>query len=430
MKKILWISIVLLVVGRSGFCDTSTIQVKLTTSTPKIFVGEAIMATVEVTNLGTDLQLPRSDMAEFSELFSPDSPNLWFSGGVSITSINGEVPTMILKQGEKISTNLSLSGKTHDKSPITFRIGFKTSEDSPVVWSNPVTVSFKEDEPLSMKMETILKEGTIDISNVKTPRSASAHLLITNTTGTSQSLGLTRGCCLEELQNLMSDNPDIKVETAVQGYMKCSCPIHEVTLAPRKVFEQDFQMNYWGHDPNPGPITFRVGIKTLGHLPVWGNSLTVNVVGGSAEWSKHIDYVKNRIKEESKETHPDGVHKTYFESGSLMEEATYKNGKLNGPLKRYYENGSLSEIINYVDGKQNGQKYDYFKDGKLKMQTLMHNNEVVSYIAYNQDGSVYSHMKYMQEVNGKLIQKMCREADDHNPAAANEPYCDDVLPKM
>jgi len=38
-----------------------------------------------------------------------------------------------------------------------------------------------------------------------------------------------------------------------------------------------------------------------------------------------------------------------YENGSLKEEATYINGKINGIHKLYYENGRLWEEINYID---------------------------------------------------------------------------------
>jgi len=415
MRKIFLPILLLILSCQSGYCDYPAVQVKVTASTPEIFVGQAISATVQVTNTGTvDLELPRPDRAGFSALLNTDNPQLGFSGGVSIVSVNGEAPTVSVKPGESISTKVSLSGTTHDLSPITFRIGFKPTANSVPVWSNSVTVQFKKDEDFPVKVEASVKESKIDISDVQNPRSATAHARITNTSNASQNIGIAGVCCLHELQSLISDNQAIKIESGDAACLKTSCGPEEVTLKPGEIWEQDCRLAYWGEDPNPKPISFRIGVKSVGHIPAWSDPVTVNIVGGKDQWTKHIAYLNNSIKEQQATSHPDGITKAYYESGALMDVATYKGGKLDGPYKRYYANGQLWQELNYVDNKQDGRKKEYNDDGKLRVESLYHNGALVSYIAYNPDGTVYSHMRYMREVNGNYIYSPCTEADDHN----------------
>ena len=391
----------------------------VTALTPERFVGQAIAATVQVTNSGTvDLELPRPDRAGFSTLLTTDNPQLEFSGGVSIVSVTGEAPTVTVKPGESVSTKVSLSGTVHGFSPITFRIGFKTTADSVQVWSNPVTVRFKKDQDLPVKVEASLKENNINISNVQNPQNATAHVRITNTSNASQNIGIAGECCLHELQSLISDSQAIMIESGVTACQQSPCGPEEVTLKPGEIWEQDCRLAYWGEAPDPKPVSVRVGVKSVGHVPAWGNPVTVNIVGGKDQWTKHIVYLKDFIKEQQVTTHPDGIAKTYYENGALMEERTYKEGKLNGPYKTYSANGQLWQELNYVDNKQDGPEKEYNDDGKLRVESLYRNGDTVSYIAYNPDGTVYSHMRYMREVNGNYIYNPCTEADDHNTAVA------------
>jgi antitoxin component YwqK of YwqJK toxin-antitoxin module len=48
----------------------------------------------------------------------------------------------------------------------------------------------------------------------------------------------------------------------------------------------------------------------------------------------------------------DGMTKVYYESGKLMAEKNYKDGKLEGISKQYYESGKLMAVENYKGGKK------------------------------------------------------------------------------
>ncbi len=289
-----------------GYCSPPTsIQVKVIPSSSEIFVGQPIIATVQVTNNGTvELEVPRPDRAGFAALLSTDNPHLGFSGGISIVSVTGETSTVRVKPGESVSTQVSLSGTVRGFSPITFRMGFKPTANSAPIWSNPVTIRFKKDRYLPVKVEVSLVEGNIDISNVRNPQNAAAHVLIKNIGNAPQDIGIAGVCCLHELQSLVSDNKAIRIESGFASCLKTLCGPEEVTLKPGETWEQECRLAYWGEDPNPKPITFRVGVKSVGHFAAWGNPVTVNIVGGTDEWTKHIIHLRKSIKENRATSQP------------------------------------------------------------------------------------------------------------------------------
>ena len=50
----------------------------------------------------------------------------------------------------------------------------------------------------------------------------------------------------------------------------------------------------------------------------------------------------------------------------LHYDATYKDGKEDGPFKSYYKDGQLEYIATYKDGKEDGPFKSYYRDGQLK----------------------------------------------------------------
>ena len=55
----------------------------------------------------------------------------------------------------------------------------------------------------------------------------------------------------------------------------------------------------------------------------------------------------------------------YYSNGTLLAEANYKDGKLNGIVKQYYKNRNLEYIKNYKNGQLDGISEFYSEDGKL-----------------------------------------------------------------
>jgi antitoxin component YwqK of YwqJK toxin-antitoxin module len=62
------------------------------------------------------------------------------------------------------------------------------------------------------------------------------------------------------------------------------------------------------------------------------------------------------------------IVKFYHESGALLAETPYKNGKRNGIDKNFYESGSLWYDIPYVDGNKHGIEHIYYTSGSLMLE--------------------------------------------------------------
>jgi hypothetical protein len=125
-------------------------------------------------------------------------------------------------------------------------------------------------------------------------------------------------------------------------------------------------------------------------------------------------------KKENQEN--DGLVKHYDKNGKLIQEAHYKDGKLNGLLtdyyiqngkvlqevhylnnfkhgiaKKFYEDGTLSRVTPYDSGVINGVEYKYRKDGKLiSEQTFYKGKPCIGLVEYLPDGSLKT--KYPQIV--------------------------------
>ena len=63
------------------------------------------------------------------------------------------------------------------------------------------------------------------------------------------------------------------------------------------------------------------------------------------------------------------VTKLYYESGALMVETPYVNGKRHGIEKWYYESGALRREAPYVNGKKHGIDKFYYESGALMVET-------------------------------------------------------------
>ncbi|MDA8091913.1 MAG: hypothetical protein M0Z61_17040 [Nitrospiraceae bacterium] len=405
MKEIVLATLILLASSNPGYCIAPVVQVKVMPAGLEIFTGQIIAATVEVTNINkVALQLPRPDRAAFSELLSIDNPQLRFSSGISIVSVTGESPTVRVEPGQSVSETVYLSGTVHGLSPVAFRIGFKTTAGAVPVWSNPVTIRFKKDKPFPVKVDAWLKEDRIDISNVQRPGQATAHVRIKNTSDAPQNIGIAGLCCLHELQSLISDNKAINIYSGITSCAKTNCSPAEVTLKPEETWEQDCVVTYQGEPPPAAPISFRIGVKSVGHVAAWSNPLTINILGGA--------------------NHPDGITRTYYESGAIKDEMVYKDGKLNGPYKRYYPNGHLWQELHYVDNTAVGREKEYDETGHLTKISFYKQSQLVNYITYNKDGSIHAHVKFMKLEKGNYAPAIsCAEDDSDREVLRAMPRC-------
>jgi len=87
-----------------------------------------------------------------------------------------------------------------------------------------------------------------------------------------------------------------------------------------------------------------------------------------------------------KEGKKDGVAKGYFDSGALLIERHFKEGGIVGVVKVYYESGGLAKEQTFKDGKMNGLETKYYKSGKMQRETVYKNGKPVSGYTYNEQG--------------------------------------------
>ncbi|MGZ3805757.1 MAG: toxin-antitoxin system YwqK family antitoxin [Pseudobdellovibrionaceae bacterium] len=239
-------------------------------------------------------------------------------------------------------------------------------------------------------MEVSIIDEVIDISNLENPKLAKGHLRIKNTGPTAQTIGKLGGCFIHELRNLESDTPDLEIYSGIAAcFSSMGSGDSTLTLKPQEVFEQDFKISYGGKELKSKPNQFRVGVNIPGYGLVWGTPITVTIKGDVEKWARHADFLK-RLKEQSQSKHPDGLSKTFDENGKIYEEATYKDGKLNGPSKRYFKSGGIEEEVDYKNNEIQHERR-YFKNGKLQADITYEKGNMTSYTTNHEDGSLEEH---------------------------------------
>ncbi len=60
-----------------------------------------------------------------------------------------------------------------------------------------------------------------------------------------------------------------------------------------------------------------------------------------------------------------GKYIDYYNNGSVQNEGTLLNGKLNGALTVYFKNGNKRSVTNYINGEPVGMQTEYYKNGML-----------------------------------------------------------------
>jgi len=392
---------VLGLMSRIGHCNTPPVKIQLTTDKPDIFVGDFPSINIKITNTGTtDLKVINSDYPGFKKQWVVDNPRIVIAEPCYVGDTWQPMGEHNLKPGEsyeeaprlyipenipKIIRSTVISEDLTVPAPITIRFGFIVTPNTQPIWSNPVTINFKKNESLPVRIEATLDRDTMDISDVQRPQPLEASLKITNISNAPVDIGTAGLCGLHELKFLKSDNEAIVIDSGITACLTSLGGEYSVVLKPQETWEQKCRIMYQGEDSKPAPVTFRIGVQNMGHLPVWSNPLTLNIIGGTPQWTKHMVYLKDMMKPVSPSQN--GVVKKYYETGELYEEQTYVEGKLNGPYKRYSKNGHIQEELNYKDGQIEHERR-YYEDGKLQTDISYHNGFRGEYTVYKEDGSV------------------------------------------
>lgn len=68
----------------------------------------------------------------------------------------------------------------------------------------------------------------------------------------------------------------------------------------------------------------------------------------------------------------DGMHKSFYNSGELLDECQYKSGKRNGTFRKYKRDGKVTEITAFADGEPEGKSEHYASNGVLIWSGELH----------------------------------------------------------
>jgi antitoxin component YwqK of YwqJK toxin-antitoxin module len=105
------------------------------------------------------------------------------------------------------------------------------------------------------------------------------------------------------------------------------------------------------------------------------------------------------------------VKKTYYESGKLKDEYTFKNGKGEGPLEIYYESGALKEEYTNKNGKFEGPCKTYYESGALEEEvTYKKGKREGPFKIYDEGGQLIAEGN-LGRVNGKDLIKNIMKAE-------------------
>ena len=364
IRTVLSMAFVMLLATPVALSSDRDVKVEVSSTTPAVLRGESFTATIHVRNDGTtDLHLADSQYANFYEQWVFDNPRVRFSGGVSIISVGGQVPEILLRPGREHQHTIYLSVPERGAAtPVAFRMGFKATPNVAPIWSNPVTIQIKENEVLPIRINASTQH-----TQAKSWESINVSAHIVNTSNLPQHIG-TEVCGVSGVINWVTDSETVFVQGGSQGCRANVFPPREIILQPNETYDQTCLVSFDRMKIAQGLLTFKIGLKNVGHLPAWSNAMTLGMEAGTeeqkAEWRKSDEYRRQFAAEEDVASRPDGIVRRYYETGELCDERTVKNGKLNGPTKCFYKNGTLRKEVIY------------------------HNGEPIHWVDYNTDGSV------------------------------------------
>ncbi len=83
-----------------------------------------------------------------------------------------------------------------------------------------------------------------------------------------------------------------------------------------------------------------------------------------------------------------GPYTVYYQSGAQEISTDYTQGKMNGMLHRYYESGKIMEEVKMEDNEENGPFKEYYENGNIQWEGTYLNgeNEVGILKQYNENG--------------------------------------------
>lgn len=103
-------------------------------------------------------------------------------------------------------------------------------------------------------------------------------------------------------------------------------------------------------------------------------------------------YETGELKGEAsyKDGKKNGPEKMYYLNGQLLVERNFKDGKIDGLQKNYYESGELEGELFYKDGKKEGIAKVYYKNGQLSGEWVFKDGVLMEQKSYAEDGNLVS----------------------------------------
>ena len=78
-----------------------------------------------------------------------------------------------------------------------------------------------------------------------------------------------------------------------------------------------------------------------------------------------------------------------FPGDTILEEATYRDGNLDGKMIHYYENGNKNFEGNYLQGERIGEWIYYYENGNIKAKGEIQDGKPSgNWAVYNKDGTL------------------------------------------
>jgi antitoxin component YwqK of YwqJK toxin-antitoxin module len=114
---------------------------------------------------------------------------------------------------------------------------------------------------------------------------------------------------------------------------------------------------------------------TFNNSIAYDRSLNTPVNGVVKEYSESGVILSENSYRDGKKN---GIAKGYFDSGALMIERYFKDGEVVGVVKVYYESGVLAREQPFKDGKLNGEVKEYSESGALKQSILFKDGKVIT----------------------------------------------------
>ena len=100
----------------------------------------------------------------------------------------------------------------------------------------------------------------------------------------------------------------------------------------------------------------------------------------------------------------DGKSLVYYESGELLNEFTYVNGKINGIWREYYKSGKIKRARTYIAGKREGEDIRFYESGNTQIKMDYINGLVQGdWISYYENGATKQTAQYVDDKRDGLL---------------------------